>query len=361
MSDSPTALSKSRPAVLFLGQSGHGRTFLIQKLRTTALGTTLSLQNAPAFAPKNAQQLKESLEEGELSGIFLVVRSGRADEMAHVVTQMMDFIDADDGIRIIATFEDIVRDQDGYDWSETRNHLSGLLSVDMDHIYSVGEDTSAEEVHAFVCGTLHKSRTYEINDMQVKALSTREVQIRGCHLKSHEVKSPTMKASAKMEVRKRRCEEIMPSEGIDPKCTSYIENRATPLNRIDPVGSCRESLIEVGTAQSTSDSFSFVPASRDQRFRGSRNASLINDFGEKNFDVDVAMSTSTSTNAGSAVSTNAEQMTFVADTAESPEGYGFLMPPCCSFNCLCGIGLICCACAILICQLPVAPKFSDDL
>ena len=46
-----------------------------------------------------------AIESRELSGIFIVVKLGRADEIAQIANKIMDFVN-DDDVRLIITFCD---------------------------------------------------------------------------------------------------------------------------------------------------------------------------------------------------------------------------------------------------------------
>lgn len=129
--------------VALVGKVGHGKTMLLNKLTGKRFPSNMGARSCTrtlqfGYTPKNeilvvdtpgfyasediaahiaAQKL--ALENRELSGIFVVVKYARADEMAETTTNLMGFFGSDD-LRIIVTHDDVARVEQGYNPSETK-------------------------------------------------------------------------------------------------------------------------------------------------------------------------------------------------------------------------------------------------
>ncbi len=113
---------------------------------------------------------KLALEGTPLSGVYIVVKYGHADEIAELVTKIMSFIGNDD-ICIIVTWADIASKETRYNPNKTRMHLSQLLDVKIENIVVVGKDTSKESILSFIKSTLHNLRSFNITEEQVASIS----------------------------------------------------------------------------------------------------------------------------------------------------------------------------------------------
>ena len=170
--------------VALVGKLGHGKTLLLNKVAGTsflsnmgARSCTRTLQfgysrqnritvvDTPGFCASDdvaahiaAQKL--ALEGTALSGIYHVVKYGRSDEIAELLSKTMNFIGSDD-IRIIITYGDTVRDQEGYNPNALKADLSSMLDVPVNHIVIVGRDTMGQTVENFIASTLHEPREFQ--------------------------------------------------------------------------------------------------------------------------------------------------------------------------------------------------------
>lgn len=187
--------------VALVGKLGHGKTALLNKLTGTrfpsnmgARSCTRTLQygytrqneiltvDTPGFCASDdiaahiaAQKL--ALEGTSLSGVYIVVKYGRSDDIAEMVNRIMTFL-GDDDVRIIVTFADTASHEEGYNPTELKRHLSKTLDVPIGHIEVVGKDTSCATIESFVHGTLHEPREFSIDDNQVAAIASLSVTTR---------------------------------------------------------------------------------------------------------------------------------------------------------------------------------------
>jgi GTP-binding protein EngB required for normal cell division len=206
------------PTIALVGKLGHGKTFLLNKLtgkhfpchmgarsctRTLQFGysqqNSILVVDTPGFCASDdvaahvaAQKL--ALEGSKLSGIFIIVKYARADEMGEMAGKIMTFIGSDD-VRIIVTHADVVRGEKGYDPHETKVRLNELLGVAHNNITIIGKTSTAEEIEAFVQASLHEPREYKITDSQVASISTLCVAARHFNKKIDEVHAKIAAAS----------------------------------------------------------------------------------------------------------------------------------------------------------------------
>jgi len=134
--------------IILVGKVGHGKTFILNKICGTvyqsemcARSCTRVLQcdctilhgitviDTPGFyssekIKSHTANQREAIEQNELSGIYVVIKFGRSDEMAETLNKIMNFV-GDEGIRIIMTHVDS-DDMDG-SVQETINRLSDLM------------------------------------------------------------------------------------------------------------------------------------------------------------------------------------------------------------------------------------------
>jgi hypothetical protein len=173
--------------IVFLGKLGHGKTRLVNLLcctnfssSMTAGSCTLKLQrgttqkhgilvvDTPGFESsddtfRHTEYQIKALESCELSGVFIIVKHGRLDDMASSAGLIMDFADSDDA-RIIVTFADFTdqtKDEDVF--RDAKAQLALKLGVRMEHIMMVGTHTKAEALEAFLHSTLLPARRYHVS------------------------------------------------------------------------------------------------------------------------------------------------------------------------------------------------------
>lgn len=186
---------QNRQIVALVGKVGHGKTSILNKLtgghfpsNVGASTCTRHLQHGPSLqhgievvdtpgfcasediAAHIAAQ-KVALEGFPLSGIYVVVRYARADEIGEMLTKIMNFIGSDD-VRIIVTHADVASAEEGYAPDELKKRLSDILGVKQQNIAIVGKHSSSQSVEAFVEGTLHQPRSYSISEEQVSFISS---------------------------------------------------------------------------------------------------------------------------------------------------------------------------------------------
>lgn len=180
--------------VALVGKVGSGKTFLLNKLtgmrlpsnagarsctKTLQFGYTkreeLLVIDTPGFYSSDnlaghiAAQ-KAALEGHPLSGVYIVVKYGRADDAAETAGKIMGFVGAN--VRIIVTHSDIAANEPKFDPDETRARLSALLGVHYSNITLVGKYTETNVIEQFICHTLHRPQTLTISDEQIAAASS---------------------------------------------------------------------------------------------------------------------------------------------------------------------------------------------
>jgi GTPase SAR1 family protein len=184
-----------QPVVALVGKVGHGKTLLLNKLTGSrfesnmkARSCTRTLQHGlaqdlgimvvdtPGFCASDdvaahiaAQKL--ALEGTPLSGIYIIVKFGRADDIGEMADKIMKFIGNDD-VRIIITFADTVSGEDGYNTTEMKDRLHKMLEISQDHIAIVGKDTPKRKIEDFIFATLHSPKHFHISDEQVALISS---------------------------------------------------------------------------------------------------------------------------------------------------------------------------------------------
>jgi 50S ribosome-binding GTPase len=186
---------KTPDIVALVGKVGHGKTFLLNKLtgsrflsnasptsctRTMQYGYSkhekLLVVDTPGFYASDslAEHLaaqKVALEGMPLSGVYFVVKYGRADEVALEANRVMEFV-GDDNIRIIITHSDTVSDDPGYDPTTLAARVSDLLGFPSSNIFIVGKKTDAESIERFVHSTLHVPKEYTISMEQTASITS---------------------------------------------------------------------------------------------------------------------------------------------------------------------------------------------
>jgi len=182
------------PVVVLVGKLGHGKTYLLNKLCearfpsamganscTTAIQyaempNNITIVDTPGFYSSSDIAMhiaaqKVALEDTPLSGVYVVVKYGRASEIAEPINKIMNFIGSDD-LRVIVTHCDTVDQQSGYNPSELKNTLSDLLGISTIFIKIVGKNTSPSKVQNFIRRTLHAPKKFSISSEQVASVAS---------------------------------------------------------------------------------------------------------------------------------------------------------------------------------------------
>lgn len=181
--------------VALVGKVGHGKTLLLNKLtgerypsdagarsctRTLQFGYSklngLLVVDTPGFYASDnvaghiaAQKI--ALEGSALSGIYIVIKFGRADDIAQTAVNIVNFAGTDD-VRIIVTHSDTVSSDPMYDPDELKRQLSELIGVQASNIIVVGKSTDGATIEKFMSDTLHPPRDFTISDEQIAAVSS---------------------------------------------------------------------------------------------------------------------------------------------------------------------------------------------
>ena len=184
--------------VVFLGKLGHGKTRLLNAICDTGFKSSMAARSCtttiqrgrsksygiqvidtPGFFSSSdtaghTQCQKNALQCCPLSGVYLVVKIGRVDDMVGTLSTMMDFI-GDDDVRIIITFVDA-------EWTSKEEDpipdLVGLLDVSADNILAVGLKTRPRQIEEFIKATLHSPRYFQTDDDHEALVNTLHVGAR---------------------------------------------------------------------------------------------------------------------------------------------------------------------------------------
>ena len=175
--------------VVLIGKVGHGKSSMLNKvcgarvpigmgaksvtehIQLGWLNDRLAVIDTPGFFSSthvagHVAAQKVALEGVPLSGIFLVVKYGRADDIAELANTIMDVIGCDD-IRIAITHEDVAASQTGFDSMELRRTLSSTLDIAEEKIYSFGKTTESSSVKSFITANLHAPLNLKLSGVQV--------------------------------------------------------------------------------------------------------------------------------------------------------------------------------------------------
>lgn len=175
--------------VALIGKVGHGKSSMMNKVCGTRfpvgmgaksvtahvqdgwVNDKLAVIDTPGFFSStdvagHVAAQKVALEGVPLSGIFLVVKYGRADEIAELANTIMNLIGCDD-IRIAITHEDVAACQPGFDALELRRTLSMTLDIPEKQIFSFGKATAKASVVSFITSNLHEPLNFKLSGAQV--------------------------------------------------------------------------------------------------------------------------------------------------------------------------------------------------
>lgn len=193
-----TSEEREPAAIALLGKIGHGKTFLVNKLcgesfssnmmsmsctREINLGATLKygieILDTPGFfsSDDSASHLlaqKQALESRNLSGIYLIVKIGRPDEMVETLNRLMDFA-GDDAIRVIVTHVDTIHAEEGFDPIDSKQRMSQMLDIEQKYISFVGKETNASDIEDFIQESLSEPRKFHITNVQMASVAPQSV------------------------------------------------------------------------------------------------------------------------------------------------------------------------------------------
>lgn len=189
-----TPASEARK-VLLAGKIGSGKTYLLNKVCGTTFASAMcaksctravqwgqsgchgiTIIDSPGFYSSeeitaHTDHQRMAMERNELSGIYVVVKFGRSDEMAETLNKILDFVGDGDHIRIIITHCDLSIQQDQVvDVNAIMERLSKLVDVELHHIIAVGKHSSAEEIENFIASTLHAPVKHELSEIQLASV-----------------------------------------------------------------------------------------------------------------------------------------------------------------------------------------------
>jgi len=254
----------SSKAVALVGKLGHGKTFLLNKLTETSFpsdsrarsctdhvqygftrNNDMLILDTPGFyssddVAKHIAAQKLALEELELSGVYIVVKYARADDIAEQASKIMNFI-GDDNLRVIITHADEAARQDAYDPTDLLSAVSSLLNLPTENISVAEKDTSAADIERFIESTLHEPKRFTISPEQVALISSL------CVI-SRKFNKPIDEVYNKIAAASKACEDIVRS------------------------GKCYETDVAIGTTQSTTAAM--VAKEKEQIFRDAEEQDL---------------------------------------------------------------------------------------
>jgi 50S ribosome-binding GTPase len=217
------------PAIVtFLGRVGHGKTMLLNKLCATNFPSdarrrtcTNQLQfgytkqkgyvvvDTPGFfasddVAAHVAAQKTALEGCPLSGIFIVARFGRADEIAESVDKIMSVV-CGNQFRLIITHEDVACQEDGYNKQDLTEQLATLLDLSTSHILVVGKYTECDVIENFIKSTLHEPKTFRLSAEQIGIASSLGVGLRRFN-------KPVQEVEAKISAALKYCTNLTQKE-----------------------------------------------------------------------------------------------------------------------------------------------------
>lgn len=179
--------SFSNRTVVVVGKIGHGKTALLNKICDTNYVSEMSMNSCtkklqhgsttkygitvidtPGFyssedVENHISVQKQALEGTYISGIYIVVKIGRAADMADTLNRIMDFVGIED-VRIIVTHSDTI--ENGDDIPDLKHQLCKLLGVPVEQMAVVGKDTTGDELELFIKDTLHEPITLNVSKEQ---------------------------------------------------------------------------------------------------------------------------------------------------------------------------------------------------
>jgi GTP-binding protein EngB required for normal cell division len=168
--------------VAVLGKLGHGKTRIVNALCKTTYASEMSVRSCttklqwgrtnsgirvidtPGFyssedIEKHISSQILALEDTMLSGIYVVVKLGRADEIIDTLNKVMDFV-GDDDIRVILSFAESQSDDD---INDVMQHITDMLDLPSEMMIAIGKDTDADVIERFLESTLHPPKTFQVN------------------------------------------------------------------------------------------------------------------------------------------------------------------------------------------------------
>ena len=205
-------------SVLLTGTIGSGKTYILNKVCGTSFASNMCAESCtreiqegkacrsgirvldtPGFystkdSAGHSEKQRTALEQNALSGVYIVVKFGRSDEMAETVNKIMDFVG--DDVRIIITHCDFLGQTDsGVDMTQITLRLSHLVDVDLPFILPIGKHTKGHEIEDFFISTLHAPLQHELTELQLASVHDQCVGARRFNKAMQEVHAKIQAAS----------------------------------------------------------------------------------------------------------------------------------------------------------------------
>lgn len=188
--------------IVLLGRVGQGKTRLLNLLCSTSFPSgfskkmsTMRLQegiskqhgikiiDTPGFGSSAntsatfVEYQKSAIESHPLSGMYVVVKFGRVDDMASSVSMILGFV-REREIRIIISFVDSIPPNV---LAETISMLSSFLGIQQEFILTSGLDTNAVELENNIRKTLHSPQIFRTDEDHEALVCTQHVGSRMLH------------------------------------------------------------------------------------------------------------------------------------------------------------------------------------
>lgn len=236
--------SKEGKTILLVGKVGHGKTFILNKIcgamfksemctmsctRVLQRGRTIRhgvfVVDTPGFysaeeIESHTAYQREAIEQNVLSGIYVVIKFGRADDMAETMNKILNFV-GDEGIRIIITHVDSGNEIGNV--TESIDRLAHLMDVEVKNIIAVGKDTESRVIESFIMATLHGPQRLEVTDVQLASVADLSVGARKFKRDISDVK-------AKVEAAERACKILLKASAIPERTHAIAITRLATVN-----------------------------------------------------------------------------------------------------------------------------------
>ena len=236
-------------SVLLTGTIGSGKTYILNKVCGTSFASNMCAESCtreiqegkacrsgirvldtPGFystkdSAGHSEKQRTALEQNALSGVYIVVKFGRSDEMAETVNKIMDFVG--DDVRIIITHCDFLCQADsGVDMEPITLRLSSLVDVDLPFILPIGKHTAGHEIEDFFFSTLHAPLQHELTELQLASVHDQCVGARRFNKAMQEV-------HAKIQAASEACQEMSDSKCADERDAAIWQTRNATKCMVD--------------------------------------------------------------------------------------------------------------------------------
>ena len=240
--------------VLLVGKLGTGKTYILNKICGTAFASKMCAESCtrtiqqgftchygirvidtPGFysshdTASHTEAQRIAMEQHALSGVYVVVKFGRSDEMAETLNKIMDFVG--DEVRIIISHCDFLAlESSEVDLKSITLRLSALVDVDLQHIIAVGKHTPAMEIEQFIAETLHDPLTHELTELQLASVHDQCVGARKFKKAIQAIKEKIQAASA-------ACHELSLSKYVAERDRAIFETWQLTKSMVDAEKCC---------------------------------------------------------------------------------------------------------------------------